>query len=182
MRALAFRGLKETLPRNLNLDDPLLKRIENAARKEKDSEARRYAAVLLAWLDLKDAFSYAESLLAEGAKSDDKLAAIAAFDLLGERRVVPKLTTLAKDGSPKVRRAAAEALGHTGDQAVLATLKRMLNDPDSSVRDAAQAAIQEFIAQAPREVASPEQTTPPATKEQPLPKPPPGPPPETPPW
>jgi|GEM_PF-2220682 len=187
MRALAYRGLRETLDRNLKLDDPLVRRIETAARKEKDAEPRRYAAILLAWLDLKSAYSYAESLLAGGkAGTEDKLAAIAAFELLGEGRAIPKLTDLARDGSPKVRKAAITALGHIGDQSTAEVLKRFLDDPDSSVREAAQSAITDLTAR-PSEPAAPERPLPQTTSERPAPGrpspgPPPGPPPEQPPW
>lgn len=183
MRALAFRGLRETLPRNLKLDDPLVRRIESAAQKESDPEPRRYAAILLAWLDLKSAYSYAESLVTGGTPgTEDKLAAIAAFDLLGEGRAIPKLKELAGDGNPRVRKAAIEALGHVGDQSTADILKRYLNDPDASVRDAAQLAITDLTTRS-TETATPENPAPQTTSERAAPPGvPPGPPPPETPW
>lgn len=145
MRALAYRGLKASLPRNLSLNDPLVKRIQQSAKKEVDPEARRRAAVLLAWLDLENAYEYAESLLkSPNRTTEDMLSAIEAFDLLGDTRAVPRLIELCKESSPKVRRASAFALGRLGDKSALNILNSLLNDSDASVRQSAQEAIAEI--------------------------------------
>lgn len=166
MRALAYRGLKASLPRNLNLNDPLVKRIQKAAGKELDPEARRRAAVLLAWLDLENAYEYADSLVKSGNRTtEDMLSAVEAFDLLSDTRAVPRLIELCKEDSPKVRKAAASTLGRLGDKSALNILYSLLNDPDASVRQAAQEAIGEIKSAAlpptPKETTTPESHIPP---------------------
>lgn len=145
MRALAYRGLKVSLPRNLSLNDPLIKRIQKSAQKETDPEAKRKVVILIAWLDLENAFEYVDSLVASRVRTtEDMLSAIEAFDLLGDARAVPRLIELCKESNPKVRRASASVLGRLGDKSALNILNSLLNDPDASVRQTAQDAIEEI--------------------------------------
>lgn len=142
-RALGFEGLRYVLPRNMPTTDPLVKKITMAASIEKNTAARRSAAGLLAWLDLPGAYEYADGLQASSADSADKLAAIIAFDLMGEYRAIRSLLVLAQDKDPLVRGAAIKVIGHVGDSSILPELRRIADDPDPVVRAALEEAIRE---------------------------------------
>ncbi len=149
MRALGYVGLRNVLLRNMPADSPLVREIQKAASREKNPAARRVAAELLAWLDLPGAFDYADGLATSGASNADKLAAIKAFNLLGEERALPPLLALAGDTDPEIRREAVTVIGHIGDSSLLPELHRIEDDPDEAVRAAIAAAIEEVSRREP---------------------------------
>jgi len=143
VRILGYQGLKSVLPRNMDMADPTVQRIQSAANEEREPNVRRAVVELYAWLDLPGAFEFADGLRASGNASADKLAVINAFDLLSDERALPPLFKLAKDSDPQVRKEAVTVIGHIATSSSVPELRRLKDDPDPAVRAAITMAIEE---------------------------------------
>jgi HEAT repeat protein len=109
-----------------------------------DPRVRRYLALALGRLRsaeaVPDLLAAARPALAEGqgADADTRVYAIWALGAIGDARAVPELTSLAGDGDPGIRKAAAHALGaFPGDEARAALVKALADSTEDVTWNAA---------------------------------------------
>jgi HEAT repeat protein/uncharacterized membrane protein YraQ (UPF0718 family) len=110
----------------------------NALRNDKDEKVKKYAAVALSGMKVKEAVKPLLAFLREAKETDPYI--INALANYG-RELTPELISFLKDKNKNVRRAGAQVLGVINAVNAVDKLIPVLKDPDSDVRAAAAQAL-----------------------------------------
>lgn len=108
------------------------------ALNDRDQKVRKYAALALSGLKVKEAAEPLIRYLKEAEQTDPSL--INAIANYGQE-IVPKITPLLKDKSKHIRRSGAQVLGVIGSTGTVNALIAALKDPEPEVRAAAAQAL-----------------------------------------